>query len=377
MFNRTSGVTAALQNTVKSIIEVNTTIPFERYTNLQNGAVAFQVPIDSAEVNSLINGDLWKTKAKNDMPETAEELVQTVSCGMEKEIIEAYKDVGYSSHEDDNAAAYFSPLFNTFDDSILTVDRMQSIEECIDFAVQLKQKVPNLWGVTAVTGDGEALNLFHPLTAMSIMSNLDKFEGKRYKLLIYTMRIEDLPLLHSKYRTFYADVQKMVDNIATLLKVYQQQVEGRSITRISEVKSERFSVQITTQEASATPEGRAFMVAVQFMTRGIMIPYYGTALVLHLRDKHNYYSVKGYNVSPFHSCNLNPSTTNYNKELLNYGSVCTGNKDPKTFAGLKTLTHANLNSAYTTSIIEDGALVYAKLCLDTSEQIYKIKKDKK
>lgn len=332
MFGKKSAFNIAVDNSNSDITKTFTMKVLEKYDNFIKGNVAYEVPITSEPISNLILKHYWQTS------------LGTSNCGRN-----------------------VTKLFDTITSSILTIEQDLDIIGAINVANKIKQAAPNFYGAVAVCKETEEfLNLFHPLTAISIIENLEDLKNKTFTLLIYSFPDNTLKSLSDEYFNHEASIEAMEENIKNIIATYSTKVVAKKYSRIINTvfNDNTISTQINTQTSQTSNQGEAFIIAIQFLTKGIFIPYYGTAIVF-WKDSRVY----GYHITPFKSCNISNEITEYDSNLRT-ASVCTGSKSNKTFEGLQTLTHANLSSPYHKDLIGDGALVYAKLCRDKAEQIY-------
>ena len=275
---------------------------------------------------------------------------------------------------DNEATKVFSTeeLFSSVTGKLLTLDEelgyaeaLQQIEKFISRAKN------NFYG--AVLKNGEVLiNPFHPLVAsMALPTGI--LTTAKFKVIMYFY--SNRANLDKKFSTKTALPILVNSNIDNLLRVSTSKTKANVLTVLN----------VTTNEDNA--EIKSYIpanindpidistthtvVAHQFLTKGIMAPYYGTSLIKTPVGEHS----KGLHISPMRSVNIStgkPTTNGVTRERIPmYNSVCTGSHNSGILENLRVLSHANLSSPYNRVTIFEGALAYVDACIDKSRALYK------
>jgi len=216
------------------------------------------------------------------------------------------------------------------------------------------------------------INPFHVITAATLLEN-PAYLTKAWKILIYFNPIE-----HS---SFHAKVPKHIEkefhlNIQALMQMHSNRLSTfKKLLRIDQSiyhnnpLLSKTSLQLQYQiklHADEDKEFSSYIVPTQFVTKGIIAPFYATNLI-QISNRGNR-QTKGASISPFKTCNIGSGDSN----TLEYTSVCTGSKSNRTIEGLQTLTHANLGSPYGTSKqgVPHHGNTYVNLMINYSQLLY-------
>lgn len=269
-----------------------------------------------------------------------------------------------------------STLFNRVSKQILTIEEPQSLTAALNtINVFVEKAGNNFYGAILKSVDDTTLmNPFHPLTAPLLLANFEEYNQHKYKAILYFY--DDRTAADTENRTDLADtalVEQAVDQlIRTVTSVTDIIEEVTDVEVAKHMLNDTISINskrkrnIHTMTANHTVAGASnILVAHQMLTKGVMVPYYGTS---YLEFKLNE-SCRGAHISPFRSVNISSGSASRTTRLQ-FNSVCTGTLNNRTIRGLRTLMHANLSSPYTTYTILAGALAYADLCISKSRTMY-------
>lgn len=279
----------------------------------------------------------------------------------------------------------YKPLFNDVSQDIVTLDNTMNFSDAITAIHKVATALgPKFYGALLVDNSNKIkINPLHPLTAMSFATKEhDNLIPTIWKVVIFLYK--DRGLLDDHYKTKDADTDLIQENLKDLINCHSGRVA--SVTKNIKCEAGQRPGTITLSykvehHPDDAPDSEGLLVAHQLLTRGIVIPYYGTSI---LKMKPG--STSGLNISPMISSNISHDSTynegrNYDskergksksKISVAYSSVCTGSSDNTTLEGLRTLTHSNTLSPYNRNTITDGSLAYADACNAKSFEIYKI-----
>ena len=266
-----------------------------------------------------------------------------------------------------------SLLFSNVTDKILTLDGKYTIAEALTIVNTYINKAKNNFYGVILRNDSELINPLHPLTALQILDNYDQVKFNKYTVIMYFYT--NRTYMNTEYRSVDADIEqvdKLIDNL--LRSNSKVAVETNAINLQSTVVEDRDNDRITVEYYTTMNinepivlSGESFIVAHQFMTRGVVAPYYGSSVLELLKGQ----SAKGIHVTPLLSCNI---SYNSSADIVGarpaWSSVCTGHHPNSVKENLRVLTHANLSSPFNTSIIRPGALVFIDRCIDRVRELY-------
>jgi len=284
------------------------------------------------------------------------------NSGAIKELI----DSKWLTHSDtkDKTISY-SEYFNTVTTNIIKVRSKHSLTEALttikDVASQLGS---NFAGALLLDGK-HIYNVMHPLVALGIIDS-PELKTTQFKIIVYTYN-NQRKSLDSTYKSDLASSEAISANINALLATYTQNVRNRNV-RIVSNKTEGVSIRQTYQVEKFPGEdmdNELFIVAISLLTRGIVAPHYGTAL-LQLTPRNG---LRGTNLAPALSANIGYQSVKDGKPL-SFNGVCTGSTPARTVAGMQTITHANLSSPLNTHVFRAGILPYIDKCISTSISLY-------
>jgi len=275
--------------------------------------------------------------------------------------------------ENDTTKVFSSEqLFGAVTCKLLTLDGLFSYADAL---VQIEKFISraknNFYGAVLKSADS-LVNPFHPLIASTILST-NNITNSMYKVIMYFYN--DRKFLDTKLSTKTASLPRVNTNIDNLLRISTSRVKA-TLLNVLDVKV-RDDVAIIKSYVPANINEPIDMtttytvVAHQFLTKGIMSPYYGSSLI---KTPLNEYS-KGIHISPMRSVNVSCNDMVNSKvtraQVPNYNSVCTGNHNSSVLENLRVLSHANLSSPYNRITVFEGALAYVDACIDKSRALYK------
>ena len=275
--------------------------------------------------------------------------------------------------EDDTTKVFSSEvLFGSTTGKLLTLDGLFSYADAL---VQIEKFIGraknNFYGAVLKSSDS-LVNPFHPLVASTILSTKNT-TSNLYKVIMYFYH--DRKSLDIKFSTKTASLSRVNANIDNLLRISTSKVKAnlRNILDV-QVKEDSAVIKSYIQANINVPVDLTTTytaVAHQFLTKGVMSPYYGSSLI---KTPLNEYS-KGIHISPMRSVNISCNDINNSKvtraEIASYNSVCTGSHNSGVLENLRVLSHANLSSPYNRITIFEGALAYVDACIDKSRALYK------
>lgn len=266
-----------------------------------------------------------------------------------------------------------SLLFSNVTDKILTLDGKHTIAQALTIVnTYINKAKNNFYGVILRNGN-ELINPLHPLTALQILDNYDQVKSNKYTVIMYfyTNRSH----MNTEYQSTTADIEqvdKLIDNL--LRSNSKAAIETNAVNLqssvVEDLDNDRITIEYYTtmniNEAIAL-SGEAFIVAHQFMTRGVVAPYYGSSVLELLKGQ----PAKGIHVTPLLSCNISYNgSADIAGARPTWSSVCTGHHPNSIKENLRVLTHANLSSPFNTSIIRPGALIFIDRCIDRVRELY-------
>lgn len=258
--------------------------------------------------------------------------------------------------------------------SVINIKNAGTLKNCISMLHDISNSLGNkLYGALLID-DKTILNPFHPVTAI-LLADEEKYKELHlgnYRIAVYGYNSDEIyNELHNLYKSDLANIEVISQNIDKLIQASAHQVN----TEIQIIDSENASSESITivyqisKFANEAPDYEFYLSAHQMLTKGIVLPYYGSSFV-----KMNGATV-GMAVSPMATCNISSPKEYHEKSHLldapRWSSVCTGSIPSGTIKGVRTLNHANLLSPFTRNIIYPGALVYAQVSIIKSLQIYK------
>lgn len=238
---------------------------------------------------------------------------------------------------------------------IIKLEGSRTFSDAITLVYKTYKLAPEPFaGVIFITADGGLVNPLHPLVALELL--------KKHIIVskIFIFSYKDL----STIKTVYGDSDPSIfdTSINTLMRMYQSQIQDRSIKMIqNEFNTSSGNLEQKYQVSKFSGEDQQkeyYLIAHQLLTKGTYVPYYGTSLI-QMNG-----TTSGYHLTPFKSCNIN----GHNKS--GPVSVCTGSTSNKTIKGLRTLHHANLNSPYEYNCMTNLSYPYAIACIKKSFDIF-------
>jgi len=270
------------------------------------------------------------------------------------------------------SAEHYDIAMNNITSTIITINKAGTIKECLNKINKIKVSLEERFYGALLIDDKTILNPLHPLTAMSLLSANELTSKTIFKLVIYAYSsIEEKENLFEKYEEHRACKDRIDKNINNQLLIFTNTVPTK-IQRLPEDNTSNLNYKIN-KVPGEYPDEECYIVAHQILTKGIIMPYYGTSLIK-LGN-----TTSGTYLTPMWSCNISSNCTIGLDEWVNtscefpkivFRSVCTGSLDNKTLKGIRTLTHSNASSPYTHRIMHTGALTYAAACVDKSLEIY-------
>lgn len=276
---------------------------------------------------------------------------------------------------EDYSSLHSQELFSSMTDSIVNINNAGNMQQCLATINSIKKALgKRLYGALLINGE-DIINPLHPLTAMSLLSDIQFTSEKiNFRLVIYAYKTEELrEALFKEYKEYLADVDLVNTNINNQILMSSNKV----ITEAIEISKTVINEEVTLKyKVKKHPEEEThceyYITAHQIFTNGIVMPYYGTSVI-----KIENGETSGMPLTPMLSSNIaaakyvscNPISED-RKHKLEWDSVCTGDYPNNTMEGLRTLTHSNASSAYTEAVIAPGALTYAEACITKCLEIY-------
>ena len=265
------------------------------------------------------------------------------------------------------------PLFSNVTDKILTLDNKCTIAQALTIVnTYINKAKNNFYGVILRNGS-ELINPFHPLTALQILSNYDSIKNNVYTVIMYFYT--NRQAMNTEYSTPAADIDKINSIIDNLIRSNSKAVVDpntapmrTAVVPHQQTDSADIEYYTTMNLHNPLPlAGDSFIVAHQFMTKGVVAPYYASSILELPRGQ----DAKGIHVTPLLSCNI---SYNGNSDVADarpiWNSVCTGRHANSIKENLRVLTHANLSSPFNTHIVHPGALVFIDRCIDRVRELY-------
>ncbi len=263
----------------------------------------------------------------------------------------------------------YKALFDNVTKKILTIEGEYTFKAALERVLPFIEKAgPNFYGVLFRNGN----TIINPFNIAAVLSHITSYgeSSPKFKIMLYFYPNRNE--LDNTYNTHGANIEMINTNIDNVLKSRASKVEitanileaeaddqGRiRVLTGSKVKT------ISRQSYNANKEN--YIVAHQGITRGVIAPYYGYSALA----KEKTGAASGFHLSPFLCANISYSAPKNMKDTINYTSVCTGSQPRNTLKGLTALTQCNMLSPYNRSIILNGALKFADICIQKSLEIY-------
>lgn len=279
----------------------------------------------------------------------------------------------------------YLPLFDDVSQDIATLDTQMELPDSIEAIYKIASALgTKFYGALLVDDTNKIkINPLHPLTALSFCAD-DKNPNTPISWKVVIFLYKDRAALDKLYSTNNADLSIIEENLTDLINCHLGRVDlvTKNIECALNTQSQQIDLSYKVEHHPDDDQNsEGLLVAHQLLTRGIVVPYYGTSILKMEPGK-----TKGVNVSPMISSNISHNS-NYNggrfydskeskeKNLtvdISYTPVCTGSSDNTTLKGLRTLTHSNTLSPYNRNIITDGSLAYVIACNKKSFDIYRL-----
>ncbi len=274
-------------------------------------------------------------------------------------------------------STHYRSLMDDVTKEIITISKNTKFKDAMIQIQKVKDALKEKFYGALLISKKIILNPLHPLTAMSIIDSKEYSEETRYRVVVFVY--QNRPAMDKKYSTENADPKIIQENLTDMINCFSNTIDSEIKVVGYEIESSgnlqmKYKIK---KYADEDDENEYMMVAHQILTKGIVLPYYGTSIVK-LAD-----STSGVNVSPMISCNIShdrsfgsgttfdsPQIKDTKDIQISYKSVCCGSLNNKTLKGLRSLTHSNASSPYNTEIISDGSLAYVEACNDKSIEIY-------
>lgn len=263
----------------------------------------------------------------------------------------------------------YQALFDNVTKKILTIEGEYTFKAALEKVLPFIEKAgPNFYGVLFRNGN----TIINPFNIAAVLSHITSYgeSSPKFKIMLYFYPNRNE--LDSTYNTHEANIEMINTNIDNVLKSRASKVE--ITTNILEAEADdqgRIRVltgskvkTVSRQSYNANKEN--YIVAHQGITRGVIAPYYGYSALA----KEKTGPASGFHLSPFLCANISYSAPRNMKDTINYTSVCTGSQPRNTLKGLTALTQCNMLSPYNRSIILNGALKFADICIQKSLEIY-------
>lgn len=349
-----------------------------------NGAVVLNIPIKRTAITSLLTDCRFPIRQ-----DSFDDLIAEYDSSFEEEYTK-FMSANHYDNEENNTGNYYGNLFGKITDQIVKIDKAMSFEDCINMAIKFRNKLGSkFYGcmLKSYYNSDIVINPFHILTTLSCIEN-SKSSGNevlnvlkdKFFLIVYVNQNEEE--LDVDYGSYMAEMNLIDQNINCLMQVYTSKIEQKikieesNINVSSREEINRImnggNIQIkykTSVEEDLDDDYNYYICAHQAGTHGIMFPFYGASLV---RMTKSFTESKGTSLTPFNSVNISGSYNN-SPSNITYDSVCTGSEyNNTTMQGLRTLTHSNYGSPYSSSkSLHPGCLVYARRMIEKSLEIYR------
>lgn len=263
----------------------------------------------------------------------------------------------------------YQALFDNVTKKILTIEGEYTFKAALERVLPFIEKAgPNFYGVLFRNGN----TIINPFNIAAVLSHITSYgeSSPKFKIMLYFYPNRNE--LDSTYNTHEANIEMINTNIDNVLKSRASKVE--ITTNILEAEADdqgRIRVLTgskvkTVSRQSYNADKENYIVAHQGITRGVVAPYYGYSALA----KEKTGAASGFHLSPFLCANISYSAPKNMKDTINYTSVCTGSQPRNTLKGLTALTQCNMLSPYNRSIILNGALKFADICIQKSLEIY-------
>jgi hypothetical protein len=230
--------------------------------------------------------------------------------------------------------------------------------------------------------DKSIFNPLHPLLALEFAKQNPTSE---YTIFVFSNKnISGDIMIPSRSESDNAR-SRAVDNIIKQLSLYTNRgsISAKStieeskqdwISRVSDNPNAKLKISNQYYADKNNNNDEIYIVPQQILTKGTVIPYYGTSLIK-VNTKGERRTTEGTHLSPMTSANIaNAWCESDNNELDNviFDSVCTGRLDNTSVTGLLSLNHCNLSSPYREGhILMHGWSEYAQECVRIAISAYK------
>ena len=249
---------------------------------------------------------------------------------------------------------------------IIKIKEPKPIWETIQTIMETAKLMKENFAGALLSIGSEIVNPLHPLTALALIEQFQDTDVP-VKLAIYSYNNERASL-DEEYHSNKADLEKIDKNITNLIRTFNTDSvteETKKIIISTEIRENK--VRSISREKYADGSN-LFIIPIGLLTEGVVMPYYGTAL-LH----RNYTKLQALNLSPMQSANIGSKDgITLTNETLQFRNACTGSTPSLTYNGMRTLSHANLSSPLTRNLIGYGSLVYADKMIEKSIELYEI-----
>lgn len=285
-----------------------------------------------------------------------------------------------------------------------------SLDRWIDIFIELTKNIEdNFYGMLLISPDQKTiLNIGHPLVALDILLNKEKYNLTKYFGLVYNIPNELLVSLQ-RVSNYSPDSSKALEELSfriiedTVASIYaynpialrKSKIISKVINSILKKKAVNFSgktflenpiseftqnmieldfkhfdreVLKESSESNIDETERKFILPITSLAHHTYIPYYGIYVV-----QHNKYEYVASSLTPFLSGNIqNPAytfreTDDHSLELEN--KICTG-KDSESIFNVLNNSIVNTRSMFCSHIIGANVLEFKNACLEFSKQLY-------
>ncbi len=244
------------------------------------------------------------------------------------------------------------------------------------------------YGVIIQHGD-YMINPLHPAIAFSITSGLMEFpeEGnlhifewsesaqRKYSRQSSRSKKKEKEFFEKEYKDLFATFQYLIKK--PVLEKRRATINDDDITKLIDSPliediNTKISIRIDSDSGSNTTGIKSVLIPTQLAIGNMATPYYG---FIHLTNP-NSSEVRGYNMSPMLSGNVNQSTCDADTfaDLANHtgsGNVCAGSENSNNPRGWFTMSKININSMFGDCIVAGNDMMsYVETSKDISGAIW-------
>jgi len=249
---------------------------------------------------------------------------------------------------------------------VINVEKQKGLKQCISVIKDYYEAAGTHFYGAVIRRGSKIINPLHILSVLALLEDED-IEKETFTVSLYFYHDrENMDILYSSWE---ADKEAMAKNIEALMLTYNNKIRTQiQIENVSEITREG-NVTVTYRDKKHEDEDTIrshYIVTHQILTQGILAPYYGTSIIGLMVGG----ETKGAFLSPMRSPNIGQEESIKKSDNTLWASVCTGSLDSTTLTGLRSLTHANLSSRFSSYNLMPGLIPYVDLMIAKSFEVY-------